>query len=396
MNINPTKDDGLPCAIRCPRPMICQVTSRHAIEDERILHRMAWTAAKYGYHSRILGPRDGNGHSGAVELMGCFPARKRLRPVDRILVPVQLLRGALASRCRVFQIHDPDLLPLAVVLKLLGRRVIYDVHDDYEASVRNLLSDKPIMGGVCAKTWWLWERLAAGVCDAVVVADRHLAAKFAGCHPVILGNYPKYSFTKAADTTTEHTFNVIYVGGVARDRGVGVALDALALLPQKDIRLHIVGTCRDEALLTRLQAESRVVLHGFVSWEALHQHYEKAHMGLALYQPITSFLYYPGENSVKVIEYMAAGIPVLCSDFPGLKTFVETAGYGLTVKPDDPSAVARRIQELYDNPVLRMQLGQNGRHAFEEEYNWERHEDKLVALYTRLTGGACSCTVRKV
>ena len=365
-------------------PLICQLASGHSVEDERILHRMARTAAQYGYRSAYAVPHDGTAACPGVELVPCPRTARTITRWQRWTAPWPLLRWALRSGGALFQIHDPDMLPVGLLLKVFGRRVIYDVHDDYEASFRVRFRARRWFGRWFPRFWWWFERTAARFFDGVVVADRHLAKKFARCQPVILGNYPRMDFTPAAHPDGEETFNLIYVGGLTRERGLEMALKALQRLPMPDVRLHLIGAGRETDLIDALKAEPRVVMHGRVPWTELHRYYVRAHAGLALYQPLESYLYYPGENAVKILEYMAAGIPVLCSDFPGLKIFVEESGCGWVVPPDDPAAIADKIQQLYQDAPLRSRLGARGRHLFEAEFNWEKHEGKLVELYRRI------------
>jgi glycosyltransferase involved in cell wall biosynthesis len=362
---------------------VAQLTSRHAVTDNRILHCMARTADDHGFRSAILGPAKESGEHGRIELRAC-PVQVEGRRMPHVRVLAGLYAGALRSGFRLFHLHDPDLLPVGLMLKLAGRRVIYDVHDDYEASFRDRFRSRKFLRLWFPRLWWWFERSAARMLDGVVVADRHLAGKFTRCHPVIAPNYPRRDFTPPACAEAEATFNLIYVGGVTRERGVGMALEALRRLPEPDLQLHIIGAGREAGLLDELRADPRVVLHGRVPWTELHRHYVRARIGLALYQPLDSFLYYPGENAVKIVEYMAAGIPVICSDFPGLRAFVEESGCGLAVKPDDPDAIAAAIRRLIQDPELRKRLGARGRQLFEAEYHWEKHERGVADLYRRI------------
>lgn len=362
---------------------VAQLTSRHAITDNRILHCMARTADACGYRSLILGPATEDDALGTIELKAC-PVLKAGRRPPYVWVLVRLFAGALRCGARTFQIHDPDFLPVALLLELCGRRIIYDVHDDYQASFQDRFLTRPWMRGWFPALWWAFEKNAARAFDGVVTADQHLAKKFERCGPVILRNYPRLDFTPPADAAGEETFNLIYVGGVTRERGVGMALEALQRLPMPNLRLHVVGTGREGELLEKLKADPRVVLHGRVPWADLHAHYMKAHVGLALYQPRAGFV--TVDHSVKIVEYMAAGLPVLCADFPGLKKFVEEAGCGWTVASDDPDAIAAKLRELIDHPELRRRMGAAGRRLFETDYNWDRHERDLVALYERVVG----------
>lgn len=362
---------------------IAQLTSRHAITDNRILHCMARTAAAHGYRSRILGPAEQDGAFETVELKAC-PVLKggRRPPHPRILA--SLFVGALRSGERIFHIHDPDFLPVALLLKLCGRRIVYDVHDDYQASFQDRFRNRPGLRSWFPALWWAFEKSAARAFDGVVTADQHLARKFDGCRPVILRNYPRLDFTPPAAAEGEATINLVYVGGVSRERGIGMALEALRRLPQPELRLHVVGTGREPDLLADLQADPRVVLHGRVAWTDLHRIYVKSHVGLALYQPRAGFVTI--DHSVKIVEYMAAGLPILCADFPGLKKFVEESGCGWTVASDDPAAIAAKLEALIADAALRRRMGATGRRLFETEYNWDRCEKDLVELYERIGG----------
>ncbi len=366
------------------RQGICQLTSGHAVDDDRILHRMARTAARFGYRSTLAGPQDGSLTFEGVTMVACPRTVARVAGWRRWMAWLPILWWALRSEEKLFHIHDPDMILAGLILRLFGRHVIYDVHDDYEASFKDRLRQQSWLAGWFPTFWWWFERHAARAFDGIVVADRHLATKFAPCQPVILGNYPRLDFTPPAATEGEETFNLLYVGGVTRDRGLGMALAAIRRLPMPELRLHVVGVGRDASLMAALQAEPRVVMHGRVPWTELYQYYQRAHVGLALYQPLAGYLYCPGENAVKILEYMATGIPVLCSNFPGLKIFVEDAGCGLVVQPDGPEAIALQIKVLYDNPDLRRKLGATGRNLFETEYNWEKHEKKLIELYDKV------------
>jgi glycosyltransferase involved in cell wall biosynthesis len=363
---------------------ICQLASGHSVEDERILHRMARTAHDFGYTSFYIVPHDGTAQDPDVQLVPIPKTKKRLGKLARSINGIRQSNWILKNKMDLVQIHDPDLLPVAFLLKLFGRKVIYDVHDDYEASIKDRLANRKRLRTWMPGLWWRFEHWISRRLDGVIVADRHLAEKFKRCDPVILGNYPRLNFTEKADTSLEDTFNLIYVGGVTEARGVGIALEAIRQIKDEKLRFHIIGACRDETLLARLKEEPRVVLHGRVPWLELKKYYQRAHLGIALYQPLECFMYCPGENAVKVLEYMAAGIPVLTANFPGLKTFVEDQGVGLTVPPDSVEMVRKGIERLIQDSGLRQKLGDQGRMLFESEYNWEKHQGKLIGIYAKV------------
>ena len=366
---------------------ICQLTTAHSLDDERILHRMAISAEQMGYGGAVAGCADESSQYGNVPLIAARKKRKRGLIPNRFTAWLSVTRWALASPFGVFQIHDPDLIPGGLILRMCGRKVIYDVHDDYQKNIETRLPRLLYLNVLVALMWWIFEKTSSRFFNGIIVADRHLEGKFRPLKSIVLGNFPNMDFTGESNTRGEKTFNLLYVGGVNWQRGIRVSLEALRLIKNDEIRFHIVGTCRDQALLEELQTEPRIILHGQIPWEKLSSFYEKAHLGLALYQPLPCFIYCPGENAVKVLEYMAAGIPVVTSNFPGLSKFIGDGNFGCVVDPTDPAAIAKQISRLHQDTELRQALGRNGRQLFESDFNWEVHEPKLANFYAIVVGG---------
>ena len=107
----------------------------------------------------------------------------------------------------------------------------------------------------------------------------------------------------------------------------------------------------------------------------------RARVGIVTLYPTQKYLdAYP----TKLFEYMAAGLPVVCSDFPKLRPFVEGPRCGLLVDPQNVDAVAEAVQWLLEHPEEAEAMGQRGRAAVETQYNWAQEAKRLVAFYERL------------
>jgi len=103
--------------------------------------------------------------------------------------------------------------------------------------------------------------------------------------------------------------------------------------------------------------------------------------GLAIF-PKTE--HYRRKELTKFFEYMQAGMPILCSDMPAWKDFVEEQRIGLTVDPEDPEDQREKIQYLIDHPDECRAMGERGRELVETEYNWQTQADRLLGLYDDL------------
>ncbi len=106
--------------------------------------------------------------------------------------------------------------------------------------------------------------------------------------------------------------------------------------------------------------------------------------GIALFPPTE---HYMKKELTKFFEYMNAGLPILCSNFPVWKEFVETYECGLAVDPYDGEEIRKAIDYLRNNPEEAKRMGENGKHAVTESLNWHAEEQKLVAWYDRLIAG---------
>jgi glycosyltransferase involved in cell wall biosynthesis len=84
---------------------------------------------------------------------------------------------------------------------------------------------------------------------------------------------------------------------------------------------------------------------------------------------------------------MSAGIPVIASDFPLWKSIVSTADCGICVNPLDTKELATAIQKLLEDDELCRRLGENGREAVQQQYNWEMESRKLIELYSEILKG---------
>jgi glycosyltransferase involved in cell wall biosynthesis len=120
---------------------------------------------------------------------------------------------------------------------------------------------------------------------------------------------------------------------------------------------------------------------GRVSQREVIDAIRSARCGIIVDRPISNYL---ESYSTKMFEYMACGIPVICSDFPLWVRLVHDADCGATVDPRNPTAIADAIKRVLENPEEARRLGANGRRAVMERYNWDNEFIKLDALYRRI------------
>jgi glycosyltransferase involved in cell wall biosynthesis len=363
---------------------IRHLTSVHSIRDPRIFHKECKSLASDGHDVGLVAVHERAEVSDGGKIVPVARAEGRL---DRMLrVGWRVYRAARRERADVYHFHDPELLWVGVLLKLGGAAVIYDVHEDVP---------KQIMGKHWIPGWArplisravaVVEQVGARIVDGIVAATPSIAAKFPPHKTAVVQNFPEASFARADGAERpfdERSDAFVYAGGLMEIQGVREMATAFALLPD-GMRGTVAGTFYPatlEAEIAALPGWRRVrYLHQVPRAEVV-QAIRDARAGLVLNHPTVNYVdAYP----TKMFEYMALGLPVVCSNFPLWTEIVRGADCGVAVDPHDPEAIAHAITALGDDAELARRLGENGRRAIAERFNWEAELAKLEALYRQV------------
>ncbi|MEG1662862.1 MAG: glycosyltransferase, partial [Clostridia bacterium] len=87
---------------------------------------------------------------------------------------------------------------------------------------------------------------------------------------------------------------------------------------------------------------------------------------------------------IKIFEYMAAGLAIICSNFPIYKEIVEDNNCGICVDPEKVEDISKVADYLMANPDIIRTMGENGQKAVKEKYNWASQEAILLDFYKKL------------
>jgi glycosyltransferase involved in cell wall biosynthesis len=357
------------------------LTSSHKANDDRIFYKQAKSIAGAGYDTVIVAPHPADEVLEGIRIKAVpMPGGKLGR---LLLTPFHILIAGIKEKADIYHFHDPELIPAGLVLRLLGRKVIYDSHEYYKMKILSMDRIPGWLRNPAAEAYDVLETLAARTFSGVIVTDRVTEGKFKGMATVV-SNPPYKSGVSREPKKQDGVFKCVYIGGLERDRGLFKMVEAMEHVDGR-FRLVLAGRMSEEDLneIKRLKGYAKVDYLGLIPWVKVLELLPDCDLGLLLLQPVPGYFYH-GENSIKLFEYMMAGMPVLGSNFVNLERIIRETGCGSTVDPTDPREIAKQITYFADNPELSRRMGENGVKAVMEKYNWEKEEEKLLALYGRI------------
>jgi glycosyltransferase involved in cell wall biosynthesis len=368
---------------------VVHLTSAHTPYDPRIFLRECLALAQAGFDVTVVGANWGDGERDRVRIKSIQKDSSRLGRMTRTVWRVY--EEARKQGADVYHFHDPELIPVGLLLRAGGKDVIYDVHEDYP---KEILSKRYLPDWSRQLVSWAmaaFENAASARFSALVVVTPSIAQRFQklNSRTVIVHNYLNVRELVREGTAIpwdSRRQSVAYVGGLMAQRAVHEMIAAMALLPDSlPATLEIAGPeAKDDPDYQQLQRHlgwKRVKHHGFISQKATFQILQNVRAGLVLY--------HAEPNQVeslpqKIFEYMGAGIPVIASDFPLWRRIIGNAGCGVFVDPRKPDQIAKAIEYVLTHPVEAEEMGRRGQAAVVDQFNWDSEAKKLVQLYSSL------------
>lgn len=309
------------------------------------------------------------------------------------------LVGEMALACRVWWNYRPDIIHLcnppdllflvALPFKLLGARIIYDIHDAWPEMFEAKFASRGIF-------YWfvrLAEFLTFRTCDVAIATNesvRDIAlsrGRLSESQVFVVRTAPKVNkaVVEPDNSLKKGRAHLVgYVGVMGNADGVDFLIRAAAhivhKLGRRDIQFLLMGTGPEfeslVALRDNLNLKDFVDMPGRVTNEFLFSALKTMDMG-ASSDPINPYNHHCTMN--KVLEYMTFGKPQVLFDLKeGRASAADAAHY---VSESTPEALAEGIIHLADNPEIRNQMGKLGLQRMENHLNWDISVRNLRKAY---------------
>ena len=358
---------------------IMVATSAHPAEDPRIRYKEVSTLVDAGYNVELLHFRGvSNDQLGNLTITGFTEHRNRFTRFFRVFWVV--VKEVFRKRPDVLHIHDPDLLPLLPLARMLGIRTIYDSHEYFPCQIYTKQWIPKYLRKPLSVFFGEGEMLLAKCATYLIVATPKIQQRFHKLgRSYLVRNFPRLDLFDIA-LISETRGDMAYVGGVSKARGL---IEMIEVARRSKVKLHIAGRV-DAAcfeVIQQAQVDGLIKYHGVLSGNEVVKLLSRCRIGLCLLQPEPNYL---DALPTKLFEYFAMKMPAVVSDFPLWKNILKDSGAGFALNPTDIDGVVECVNRLIADTELADKMGEQGRKYVEENCSWENERLSLLTLYNAI------------
>lgn len=362
---------------------IVHLTSVHYRYDTRIfLKECSSLSSKGNDVSLIVADGLGDEVKDGIRVYDVGGSKNRFQRI--LFSSLKVVRNANRLRADIYHLHDPELLLYVYLLKLKGRKVIFDMHENLPKQILSKIYLKPPFNRILSSGVSIFQQCVLKSIPVVFAEDSY-QQDFRGvkkCATVL--NFPVLSKIAAITAKPSHVFSIGYMGEISKERGAVLILEIAQQLRSegKDIHVLFVGPVREEVSESSVYGvatrEGWASYTGRVTPEEAWMKIGGCTVGSAVLYPSPNFVdSYP----TKLFEYMALGIPVIVSDFPINRKIIDESRCGILVNPGNNVEVREAIRFLYENRSESEKMGERGKIYVADHFSWDSEFRKLLSLY---------------
>lgn len=364
---------------------ICHISTVHRYNDDRILYKECFSLASAGYSVSLVIPHT---KTETIEGVNIIPlAISKSRFYRLFILSFTSFFKALSTRASIFHFHDPELMSIGVLLKLLNKKVIYDVHEDLPKQILY----KPWISSILLKKMLSFfikyiEKFCCLFFDCIMPATPDIAKKFNPEKTIVIKNLAIVKLIESMPPVNIplNKYTVIYVGGLSEVRGIKEVINALEIL-NGEVELWLLGPWSGNSYKNEcetLAGYQYVKYFGSLPLEEVYPYIKKADVGLALLYPAKNYI---TSLPVKAFEYMACEKPMIMSDFKYWKEVFD--GCAIFTNPMNSEEIAKAISKIKNDKELSNKLAKNGKNLIQQKFSWEKESEVLISAYNKLFSG---------
>ncbi len=371
---------------------IAVLSTVHPHDDTRIYHRQAMSLSqKYKVNIYINAPFQFQQINENLCVWGLPEWKKKS---DRAKTIFKLLKYIVNLKADIVIIHDPELLLIVPVIKIFKRiPIVYDIHENYVEMIQEKLWIPIWLRKTLSGMYVFLEKLTFPFIDMVWYPVNNIGnhyQSYKNLRKYQIRNVPAINSFQIENKHHQKKDRIIFLGYLIDDRGIKEIIQAFqkVLIKYPNYELVFVGAFQSDSfedeitsMVQNFKLTDNIHFLGKVPYEKVAEYLFTAKIGLLNYLPIPNNIH--GLPN-KLFEYMAAGLPVIASNFDNYREVLEETQAGLLVDPTKPGEIADAIIFLLKDKKKMSQLGQNGQIAIQKKYCWEKETEKLFRAIEKL------------
>lgn len=373
---------------------VCHLASKHKMNDMRIFEKECKSLAKAGFDVTLIG----FGDTAKTEVIDGVRCISLFCPIKNNLELLRKrnkmsLETALEVDADIYHLHEPELLPVGMKLKRKGKIVIFDSHEYYGWQLRDnihkikVIKVPAFLMKVFGNLYMHYEKHVCMKIDGVVQVCTMNGVDYFDhrCQKTLfIRNLPSLSdYTRKTPIDYSQGPAVAMIGGITKERGITQLVEAAHHAKAKLLLAGAFSPKTYETELKESPAYACVDYKGFLDKKGMVALLEEANIGASTllnvgqYDKIDTL-------PTKVYDYMSMQLPVVISNTDFAQKMNEKYHFAICIDPEKPEDIADAIKWLKEHPEQAVEMGNNGRKAIEEEFNWEKESEKLVDFYKNL------------
>ncbi len=369
---------------------ICHITTVHNVFDVRIFYRECVTLAKNGYEVYLIGAYNKEIYTNGVRIIPLPERRSRL---FRFFIKDWIaLVKSFKVKAKIYHFHDPELIPMGIILKLFGKKVIYDVHENISLQIAAKNWIPPSARTIISRIFFVIEKIALRFFDHIIVAGEDIKEQthFKPFHYKIslLRNLPVVDIDKSI--MKEKKFDKIrfvYTGGMTKDRGILEIVKAANKVGSDKFELLLIGTFKSNAFEDRvksfIEGSNRIIYISQLPYKQMFKFISKCHVGLICFKRTPNNVGALSGRNNKIYEYLQSGLAVIGSNFPEWKKFIVGNKIGLVVDPNKVDEIAEAMLYFINNTEQLKTMERNAK-DLSYKYIWRNEQKILLDIYKEL------------
>lgn len=372
---------------------VCHFSSVHSIIDTRVFYRECVSLSKK-FDVTLIAIGDFTGIKNGVNVIGIKKPKNRIQRFFFTILKVFYL--AIKQDAKIYHIHDAEMLPFALILKLLGKKVIYDIHENTKQDILLkpwIPKNKKIF---IANLYDLLLKFSGNFLHLIpVIANNRYLPIFhvKNNNYTIIQNFAdskQMSQYKIVDRNILSGNHIFYVGMI-KDMyyDINRLIDALYLLKLKGeiYYLHCVGYFGSrtdkgfESNPNYSEIKNQIHFYGYLDMDTAYRISMQCKVGICLKNQPEEMLV---SHERKFFEYISIALPSIFCNGKIYTEVLEKYKVGIAVDLTNADEIANAVHSLFTNNKLYKECVDACEQASENEYNWKNESEKLSDLYKQL------------